>query len=445
MNKTVTITNNTNGQSHTFPILESTEGVPLVDIRDLYNQMNLFTYDPGYRSTGSCASDITYIDGEKGILRHRGYPIEELAKKSTFIEVAYLLMNGDLPNKDQLEEFDRIIRHHTMIHDQLKTLYHGFRRDSHPMSILCGVIGAMAAFYPDSLNMEDPQDRMIALYRLIAKVPTAAAMAYKYSMGQPFIDPHNGLTYPENFLYMCHYVTPFRENYEVKPIHASAIDKILMLHADHEQNASTSTVRLAGSSGANLFACIASGVVSLWGPAHGGANEAVVKMLQTIKSKSNIPEFIERVKNKETRLMGFGHGIYKNFDPRAMVLREACHDVLKQLDRHRDEDNRTQKDKDEDWRLFEIADELERIALEDEYFISRKLYPNVDFYSGIILKALLFPTKMFTVIFAVARTVGWLAHWKEMTDEKHEKMMIGRPRQRYCGYTTRSYTPIEER
>ena len=412
-----------------LPVLNGTMGPDVVDIRKLYGATDMFTYDPGYGATGSCESGLTYIDGEKGILLHRGYPIEQLAEQSDFLEVAYLLLNGELPNGDQKAEFDDAITHHTMVHEQLSQFYRGFRRDAHPMAILCGVTGALSAFYHDSTDISDPTQRLIASRRLIAKMPTLAAMAYKYSMGQPFNYPRNDLNYAENFLQMCFAVPA--EDYEVDPVLAKAMDKILILHADHEQNASTSTVRLAGSSGANPFACIAAGIASLWGPAHGGANEAVLNMLNEIGDKSRLAEYVEKARSKDDpfRLFGFGHRVYKNFDPRAKVMRETCHEVLGKLGINDP--------------LLEMAMELEEIALKDQYFIDKKLYPNVDFYSGIILKALGFPTSMFTVLFAVARTVGWISQWKEMIEDPTQR--IGRPRQLYTGPTTRDYINIDKR
>jgi len=407
-----------------LPILEGTLGPSVFDIRKLYTETGCFTYDPGYISTASCESKITFIDGDKGILLHRGYPIEELAEKSTFLEVAYLLMEGELPNKSEYKDFVSNITLHTMVHEQLRNFYSGFRRDAHPMAVMVGVVGALSAFYHDSLDIHDPQQRMIASHRLIAKMPTIAAMAYKYSIGQPFMYPQNDLGYAENLLYMM-FATPTFD-YKVNPILANALDKILILHADHEQNASTSTVRLAGSSGANPFACIAAGIVCLWGPAHGGANEAVLSMLKEIGHKDRIPEFIKRAKDKNDpfRLMGFGHRIYKHYDPRAAVLRKVCQEVLEELG-YKDDP------------LLELAKELEKFALEDPYFVEKKLYPNVDFYSGIIFKAMGIPASMFTVLFAVARTVGWIAQWMEMIGDASQK--IGRPRQLYTGYSLRHY------
>jgi citrate synthase len=428
--KTVTLTDNSTGKTYTLPVLPGTTGPEVIDIRKLYGDSGYFTYDPGFTSTGSCESKITYIDGDEGILLHRGYAIEDLAKNCNFLEVCYLLLHGELPSPEQLVTFDKTITYHTMVHEQINYFLRGFRRDAHPMAILCGVTGALSSFYHDSTDIEDPTQRMIASHRLIAKLPTIAAMAYKYSVGQPFMYPRNDLSYAENFLYMTFGVPC--EPYVVNPVLSRAMDRIFILHADHEQNASTSTVRLAGSSGANPFACIAAGIASLWGPAHGGANEAVLKMLQEIGDKERIPEFIKRAKDKNDsfRLMGFGHRVYKNFDPRAQVMRETCHEVLADLGIKNDP-------------LLDIAMELERIALEDEYFIEKKLYPNVDFYSGIILKAMGFPTSMFTVLFAVARTVGWIAQWKEMIEDPGQK--IGRPRQLYTGATHREFVPQNER
>lgn len=427
---TVTLTDNATGKSYELPVIKGTTGPRVFDIRRLYAETDMFTFDPGYTSTGSCESKITYIDGEAGILLHRGYRIEDLAEHSDFMEVCFLLLNGELPNVDEKKEFEKTITYHTMIHEQLNNFYRGFRRDAHPMAIMCGVVGALSAFYHDSTDIADPQQRLIASHRLIAKMPTLAAMAYKYSSGQPFIYPRNDLNYAENFLHMMFAVPA--ENYKINPILSKAMDRIFILHADHEQNASTSTVRLAGSSGANPFACIAAGIASLWGPAHGGANEAVLKMLAEIGSKDRVGEFVKRAKDKDDpfRLMGFGHRVYKNYDPRATVMRQSCHDVLEELGV-----------KDEP--LLDLAMELERIALEDDYFVERKLYPNVDFYSGIILRAMGFPTSMFTVLFAVARTVGWIAQWKEMIDDPVQK--IGRPRQLYNGHTKRDYVSLERR
>jgi citrate synthase len=425
-----TLTNNTTGEEFELQVLGGSLGPKVIDVRRLYADTGYFTYDPGFTSTGSCESSITYIDGDEGILLYRGYPIDALAEHSDYTEICYLLLYGELPNKAEKDKFDHDITYHTMLHEQLNQFYRGFRRDSHPMAIMCGVVGALSAFYHDSLDISDPWHRMVASYRMIAKIPTVAAQAYKYSIGQPFIYPRNDLTYAENFLYMM-FATP-AENYEINPILGRAMDRILILHADHEQNASTSTVRLAGSSGANPFACIAAGIASLWGPAHGGANEAVLNMLQEIGEKKNIPEFIAKAKDKDDpfRLMGFGHRVYKNFDPRARVMQETCHDVLSELGVT-------------DEPLLELAMELERIALEDDYFVERKLYPNVDFYSGIIFRAMGIPTSMFTVLFAVARTVGWIAQWNEMVEDPSQK--IGRPRQLYLGQTERKFVPVDKR
>ncbi len=427
--KTFTLTNDETGEAVKLPVVEGTCGPGVIDVRRLYAETGHFTFDPSFTATGSCKSRLTYIDGEKGILMHRGYTIEELAEKSSFLEVAYLLLNGDLPTGAEYDNFENEITYHTMVHEQLNYFYRGFRRDAHPMAIMCGVVGGLSAFYHDSLDVWDPAQRELSAHRLIAKIPTLAAMTLKYNVGQPFMYPRNDLKFAENFLYMCFGMPP--EPYRMNPILANAMDKILILHADHEQNASTSTVRLAGSSQANPFACIASGIASLWGPSHGGANQAVLEMLDQIGDKSRIPEFIERAKDKEDpfRLMGFGHRVYKNFDPRAGVLKKACDEVLDDLGIN-------------DPRL-ELAMELERIALEDPYFVERKLFPNVDFYSGIILKAMGFPTEMFPVLFAVARTVGWVAQWKEMIEEP--SLRIGRPRQLYTGPALRPYVDINER
>lgn len=427
---TVTLTDNRSGQSWELPVLGGSEGPDVIDVRRLYADTGMFTYDPGFTSTGSCESKITFIDGDKGVLLHRGYPIEQLAGRSDFMEVCYLLLHGELPTRDQKADFVKSITYHTMLHEQMLNFYRGFRRDSHPMAIMVGVVGALSAFYHDSTDINDPHQRMIASHRLIAKMPTIAAMAYKYSVGQPFVYPRNDLNYAENFLYMTFAVPA--EDYVVNPVLARAMDRIFILHADHEQNASTSTVRISGSSGANPFACIAAGIASLWGPAHGGANEAVLQMLQEIGSKERIPEFIARAKDKNDpfRLMGFGHRVYKNYDPRATVLRESAHEVLEELGV-----------KDEP--LLDLAMELERIALEDDYFAEKKLFPNVDFYSGIILKAMNFPTSMFTVLFALARTVGWVAQWTEMIEDPSQK--ISRPRQLYSGHNRREFVPIDQR
>ena len=429
-NDSVTLINHRNGQSYEFPIVDGTEGPSLIDITTLYQRTGLFTYDPGFTSTGSCRSEITFIDGENGILLHRGYPIEQLVEHTSYLDVCYLLLHGELPSKKEQEEFDKSITNHTMIHEQLVSFYRGFKRSAHPMAVMVGVVGALSAFYHDDTDIHDPMQRMIAAHRLIAKMPTLGSYAYKYSLGQPFAYPINDLSYSENLLRMMFRVPT--QDYEINPISAKAIDRILILHADHEQNASTSTVRLAGSSGANPFACVASGIASLWGPAHGGANEAVLKMLDEIGTPHNIKKYVNMAKDKSNsfRLMGFGHRVYKNFDPRATVMRQTCHEVLKEL-------------KIDD-PLLPVALELERIALEDEYFIEKRLYPNVDFYSGIILRAIGFPTQMFTVLFAIARTVGWVAHWKEMFTSA-DSGRIGRPRQLYTGPRKRDYKTIEKR
>ena len=419
-----------NNREVELDVLHGSVGPSVIDIRKLYGELGCFTYDPGYGATGSCESAITYIDGEEGVLLHRGYPIEDLANKSSFLEVAYLLLNGELPKKEEKEEFENAITLHTMVHEQLINFYRGFRRDAHPMAIMVGVVGALSAFYPDSTNIDDPYERMVSSRRLIAKIPTIAAMAYKYSLGQPFNYPLNDLNYSENFLNMCFSVPA--EKYKLNKTISDALDKILILHADHEQNASTSTVRIAGSSGANPFACIASGIASLWGPSHGGANEAVLNMLSEIGSKDKIMEYVNKAKDKDDpfRLFGFGHRVYKNYDPRASVMRETCHEVLDLLGVKNEP-------------LLDIAMELEKIALKDEYFVEKKLYPNVDFYSGIILKAMGFPTDMFTVLFAVARTVGWVAQWNEMITDPVQR--IGRPRQLYTGKVSRTFVPLEKR
>jgi citrate synthase len=425
---TATLTHD--GKTATLPVLGGTLGTDCVDVRKLQGELGLFTFDPSYGATASCESAITYIDGDEGILLHRGYPIDQLAEKSTFLEVAYLLLNGELPNAAELETFTNGVTRHTMLHEQIRRFWDGFRRDAHPMAMLCSVVGAMSAFYPDSIDIHDPRQREISAFRMIAKIPTITAWAHKYNAGQPFMYPRNDLTYAENFLYMFHAVPA--EDYKPNPILTRAMDRILILHADHEQNASTSTVRLAGSTGANPFACIAAGIASLWGPAHGGANEAVLKMLAEIGHKDNIPEFIAQVKDKNSnvKLMGFGHRVYKNYDPRAKIMQKTCYEVLAELGI-----------KDEP--LLDLAMELEKIALEDDYFVSRKLYPNVDFYSGIILKAMGFPTTMFTPIFALARTVGWISQWKEMIEDPTNR--ISRPRQIYTGATTRDYVPLDQR
>ena len=413
-----------------LPVLTPTVGPDCIDIRKLYGQGGVFTFDPGFTSTAACESAITYIDGDVGELWYRGYPIEQLAEKSHYLEVCYLLLNGELPNQAQMEDFETRITRHTMVHEQMHYFFRGFRRDSHPMATMVGVVGAMSAFYHDSTDINDPMQREIASMRLIAKLPTIAAMAYKYSIGQPFVYPKNELDYASNFLHMCFSVPA--EPYHVDPALARAMDRIFTLHADHEQNASTSTVRLAGSSGANPFACIAAGIACLWGPAHGGANQAALEMLKEIGSVDRIPEYIKRAKDKDDpfRLMGFGHRVYKNFDPRAKIMKESADEVLDILGVH---NNPT----------LQVAKELERIALEDDYFVSKKLYPNVDFYSGIILSAMGFPTSMFTPIFALSRTVGWISQWKEMLGDPDNK--IGRPRQLYVGADKRDYVPVDAR
>ena len=418
------------GKTVSFPVYDGVEGPSVFDISKLYGETGLFTFDSGFMSTASCESKITFIDGDAGILRYRGYDIDMLAEKSDFLEVSYLLLNGDLPNVAQKKEFDRTITLHTMIHEQLHFLYRGFPRASHPMAVMAGAAASLAAFYHDSLDVNDVAQRELSAFRLIAKMPTLAAMAYKYSVGQPFIYPQNDMGFAENFLNMM-FATPC-EKYKVNPVLARAMDKILILHADHEQNASTSTVRMAGSSGANPFACMSAGIASLWGPAHGGANEAVINMLREIGDVKHIPEFITKVKDKNSnvRLMGFGHRVYKNYDPRAKVLRSTLEEVLAELGKI-------------DEPLLKIAIELERIALSDEYFVSRKLYPNVDFYSGIIYRAMGIPSKMFTVLFAVARTAGWIAQWKEMMDDPKNK--IARPRQLFTGSQPRPFVPVEKR
>jgi len=428
--KTFTLTNNTTGEKCDLPVLHGTAGPDVIDVRKLYAQTNHFTFDPSFTSTASCKSRITFIDGDEGILMHRGYDIKELARKSIFMEVCHLLLEGDLPNEQQLADFTRSITYHTMVHDQMNYFFRGFRRDAHPMAVMVGVVGALATFYHDSLDIYDPKQREISAHRLIAKLPTIAAMAYKYSIGQPFMYPRNDLNYAENFLYQCFAVPA--EPYKVSPVLAKAMDRILILHADHEQNASTSTVRLAGSSQANPFACIAAGIACLWGPAHGGANQEVLEMLAEIGSADRIPEYIAKAKDKDDpfRLMGFGHRVYKNMDPRADIMRESCYEVLDELGLRDDP-------------TLKMAMEVEKIALNDPYFVERKLFPNVDFYSGIILKAMGFPTSMFTVLFAVSRTVGWIAQWKEMIEEP--ELRIGRPRQLYTGPAARPYVDIGKR
>ncbi|WP_303760978.1 citrate synthase [Sphingobium yanoikuyae] len=417
------------GEAKDYAIMDGSVGPQVIDVRKLYANTGMFTYDPGFTSTASCESGLTYIDGDAGVLLHRGYPIGQLAEQSSFMEVCYLLLNGELPSAKELAEFTNTITRHTMVHEQLTAFFRGFRRDAHPMAIMVGVVGALSAFYHDSTDINDPEQRRIASHRLIAKMPTIAAMAYKYSVGQPFVYPRNDLSYTANFLNMTFSVPA--EEYKIDPIVVDAMDKIFTLHADHEQNASTSTVRLAGSSGANPFACIAAGIACLWGPAHGGANEAALNMLREIGTVDRIPEYIARAKNKDDpfRLMGFGHRVYKNYDPRATVMQKTAKDVLEKLGVNDP--------------IFDVAKELEQIALNDPYFIEKKLYPNVDFYSGVILSAIGFPTEMFTVLFALARTVGWVAQWNEMISDPAQK--IGRPRQLYTGPTQRDYVAVDKR
>lgn len=417
------------GTAHDYAVMSGSTGPDVVDIRKLYADTGMFTYDPGFTSTASCESALTYIDGDEGVLLHRGYPIGQLAESSSFMEVSYLLLNGELPSKDELNHFTYTITRHTMLHEQLATFYRGFRRDAHPMAVMCGVVGALSAFYHDSADITDPHQRMIASHRLIAKMPTIAAMAYKYSVGQPFLYPDNRLSYTGNFLRMTFGVPA--EEYVVNPIVEKALDRIFILHADHEQNASTSTVRLAGSSGANPFACIAAGIACLWGPAHGGANEAALNMLREIGTVDRIPHYIERAKDKNDpfRLMGFGHRVYKNYDPRATVMQQTVREVLGALGVNDP--------------VFDVALHLGEMALNDPYFIEKKLFPNVDFYSGVILSAIGFPTTMFTALFALARTVGWVAQWNEMISDPAQK--IGRPRQLYTGPTQRDYLPVDQR
>ncbi len=420
---------NVDGKEASLPVYGGTVGPDVIDIASLYKQTGMFTLDPGFTSTGSCESQITYIDGDEGVLLHRGYPIEQLAANSDFLEVCYLLLHGELPSADQAEEFNSTITRHTMLHAQFDRFFEGYRRDAHPMAMVVGTVGALSAFYHDSTDINDPAQRLVASHRMIAKMPTIAARAYKYSVGQPFVSPRNELDYAANFLRMCFAVPA--EDYEVNPVLAKAMDRIFILHADHEQNASTSTVRLAGSSGANPFACIAAGVACLWGPSHGGANEAALNMLSEIGTPERVAEYVARAKDKNDpfRLMGFGHRVYKNYDPRAKVMHQTCHEVLKEVGA--------------DDPLLQVAMELERVALEDEYFIEKKLYPNVDFYSGITLKAMGFPTTMFTVLFALARTVGWIAQWQEMIGDPTQR--IGRPRQVYTGAAKRDYVALNNR
>jgi citrate synthase len=428
--RSVTLVNEETQPICELPVLSGTTGPDVIDVQELYKKTGMFTYDPGYTSTASCSSKITYIDGEAGILLYRGYPIEQLAEQCTFLEVCYLLLNGELPNSDQLQQFEQSITKHTMVHDQLTNFFKGFRRDAHPMAIIVGVVGALSAFYHDALDITNKNDRDLCAIRLIAKIPTIVAMSHKYSIGLPFMYPQNKLSYVENFMRMM-LATPC-EDFQPNPVLVRALDRILILHADHEQNASTSTVRLAGSSGANPYACITSGIACLWGAAHGGANEAVLNMLEEIGDVSNIDSYINRAKDKNDpfRLMGFGHRVYKNYDPRAKLMRATCHEVLNELGLHDD-------------RLFKLALELERIALEDEYFIEKKLYPNVDFYSGIVLRALGIPSNMFTALFAMGRSVGWISHWDEMISDPEQK--IGRPRQLYIGQTSRDVPPMAAR
>ena len=425
-----TLKDERSGKSMRLPVLYGTEGSPVLDISKLQEELGYYTFDPGYSATGSCASAITFIDGDKGLLMHRGYDIGELAEQSDYLEVCYLLLHEDLPNKTQKDEFCQTIRNHTMLHDQMQYFFRGFRRDAHPMAIMVAVVGALSAFYHDSLDIQDEEQRKLASIRMIAKMPTIAAQVYKYAIGQPFVSPRNDLGYVENFLNMTFSVPA--EDYKADPAVVRALEQIFILHADHEQNASTSTVRLSGSSGANPFACIAAGISSLWGPAHGGANEAVLKMLEEMEETSRIPEFLARAKDKDDpfRLMGFGHRVYKNYDPRAAVLRECLEGVLRSLGVEREP-------------LFERARALEKMALEDSYFVERKLFPNVDFYSGILLRAMGFPSSMFTVLFALARTVGWVAQWREMVEDPSTR--IGRPRQLYRGETKRPFVPLEKR
>jgi citrate synthase len=420
---------NASGKSAEFPVMHGSAGVPVVDIRSFNKEFGLFTYDPGYTATGSCQSKITFIDGDKGILLYRGYPIEQLSEHSDYMESCYLLLYGELPTAEEKVKFTYDITHHTMVHDQITNFFRGFRRDAHPMAVMCGVVGALSAFYHDSLNIEDPWHRKVASYRLIAKMPTIAAWAYKYTIGQPFVYPRNDMGYAENFLHMC-FSTP-AEEYKVDPVIAKTLDLIFTLHADHEQNASASTVRLAGSTGANPYACIAAGIAALWGPSHGGANEQVLNMLEEIGTVDKVSAMVARAKdpNDSFRLFGFGHRVYKNFDPRATVIGKAAHEVLDTLGIHDP--------------LLEVAVELERIALEDEYFIQRRLYPNVDFYSGFILKAMGFPVSMFTALFAIGRTVGWIAQWNELIEDPEQK--INRPRQLYTGKPSRDYVPVDKR
>jgi citrate synthase len=415
-------------KSYDLPILKGSTGPDVLDIRKVYAESDHFTFDPGFTSTASCESKITYIDGDAGILLHRGYPIDQLAEKSSFLEVCHLLLNGELPSAEEFAKFEKNITYHTMLHAQFDAFFQGFRRDAHPMAVMTGAVGALSAFYADSINVDDAREREISAHRLIAKMPTIAARAYKYTVGQPFVSPRNDLSYSENFLRMCFAVPA--EDWKPNPVLTRAMDRIFILHADHEQNASTSTVRLAGSSGAHPFACIAAGIACLWGPSHGGANQEALEMLETIGSVDKIPEYVQGVKDRKYKLMGFGHRVYKNFDPRAKVMQKTAHEVLAELGHNNDP-------------LLQVAQELEKVALSDPYFIDRKLYPNIDFYSGITLRAMGFPTNMFTVLFALARTVGWISQWKEMFEDPTRK--IGRPRQLYTGATQRDYVPVEKR
>ncbi|MDR6625440.1 citrate synthase [Caulobacter segnis] len=415
-------------KSYDLPILKGSTGPDVLDIRKVYAESDHFTFDPGFTSTASCESKITYIDGDAGVLLHRGYPIDQLAEKSTFLEVCHLLLNGELPTADEFAKFEHNITYHTMLHAQFDRFFEGFRRDAHPMAVMTGAVGALSAFYADSINVDDAREREISAHRLIAKMPTIAARAYKYTIGQPFVSPRNDLSYSENFLRMCFAVPA--EDWKPNPVLTRAMDRIFILHADHEQNASTSTVRLAGSSGAHPFACIAAGIACLWGPSHGGANQEALEMLETIGSVDNIKDYVQGVKDRKYKLMGFGHRVYKNFDPRAKVMQKTAHEVLAELGHNNDP-------------LLQVAQELEKVALNDPYFVDRKLYPNIDFYSGITLRAMGFPTNMFTVLFALARTVGWISQWKEMFEDPTRK--IGRPRQLYTGATQRDYVPVEKR
>jgi citrate synthase len=414
-------------KSYDLPILKGSTGPDVVDVRKFYGDSDHFTFDPGFTSTASCESKITYIDGDAGVLLHRGYPIDQLAEKSSFLEVCHLLLNGELPTADEFTKFERNITYHTMLHAQFDSFFQGFRRDAHPMAVMTGAVGALSAFYADSLNVDDPKQREISAHRLIAKMPTIAARAFQYSQGRPFVTPRNELSYSENFLRMCFSVPA--EDWVPNPVLTRAMDRIFILHADHEQNASTSTVRLAGSSGAHPFACIAAGIACLWGPSHGGANQEALEMLEEIGTVENIPAYVQGVKDRKYKLMGFGHRVYKNFDPRAKVMQKTCYEVLEQLG--------------VDDPLLKVAMELEKVALSDQYFIDRKLYPNIDFYSGITLRAMGFPKEMFTVLFALARTVGWISQWKEMFEDPSRK--IGRPRQLYTGATQRDYIDVEKR